>query len=144
MPTVRFVHVETPSQHPGVERAAAVIAAARRFDGAKGLAAMLLSAIVSALLVVADLLIDSWADGHLMAAWVALWVVAFTALALLGGTVRRFSRALLAELDAWSARRAQSRADERLWDIARSDARVMADLQSALARDDAPAAARRR
>ena len=43
------------------------------------------------------------------------------------------ARAVVAELDAWSARRAQGRADERLWDIARGDARVMADLQAALA-----------
>jgi hypothetical protein len=35
---------------------------------------------------------------------------------------------------------AQSRADERLWSIALRDARVMADLQSALARDEAQAA----
>ena len=44
-----------------------------RYDAAKGLSAMLLAAMVSALVVVADQLIDTWADGHLLAAWVALW-----------------------------------------------------------------------
>jgi hypothetical protein len=75
-----------------------------------------------------------------MAAWVALWAVGFVAIALLAGTVRRFSGKVVAALDGWAARMAQSRADERLWSIALKDARVMADLQSALARDDAQAA----
>jgi hypothetical protein len=44
---------------------------------------MLLAAMVSALIVVADQLIDSWADGDLLAAWVVLWVVGFAAVALL-------------------------------------------------------------
>jgi hypothetical protein len=141
MSTAHFVHVEQPSRHPGVERAEAVIRAARRmqggFDSARGLAAMLLAAIVSALLVVADTLLEAWAGNHLLLAWVGLWAVGFAAIALLAGTVRRFSAGVVHELDAWSARKAQARADERLWSIALKDARVMSDLQSALARDDA-------
>lgn len=125
----------------GVERAEAAVQAAQRmrggFDSARGLAAMLLAAIVSALLVVADQVLDTMADGHLMAAWVALWAVGFIAIALLAGTVRRFSALVVRELDAWSARTAQARADERLWAIALKDARVMSDLQAALAREDA-------
>jgi hypothetical protein len=45
------------------------------FSGSKGLSAMIVAVFVSALVVVADLLIDTWADGHLLAAWAALWVV---------------------------------------------------------------------
>ncbi len=117
------------------------------FDSARGLAAFLLAAIVSAVLVVADQLMETLANGHLMVAWAALWAVGFAALALLGGTVRRFSGRVVSALDAWSARVAQRRADARLWAIASKDARVMADLQAALARaegalpeDDRPAA----
>jgi len=135
-----IVHTEFSTRHQGVERAEAAIQTARQmrsgFDSAKGLAAMLLAAIVSALLVVADQLLDTWADGHLMAAWVALWAVGFAAIAMLAGTVRRFSAKLVSELDAWAARSAQARADDRLWSIALKDARLMSDLQSALARDD--------
>ena len=50
-----FVHVDTPATHPGVVRAEAVIervrSARRGFDGARGLAALLLAAIASSLLV---------------------------------------------------------------------------------------------
>ena len=44
---------------------------------ARGLATMLLAAVVAALVVVADRVIDNWADGHLLLAWVMLWVVVF-------------------------------------------------------------------
>ncbi len=131
------------TQHPDAEQAEAALQTARElhrgFDSGKGMAAVLLAAIVSALLVVADQLLDTWADGHLMAAWVALWALGFVAIALLAGTVRRFSAKVVAALDGWAARTAQARADERLWAIALKDARLMAELQSALARDDAKA-----
>jgi hypothetical protein len=39
-------------------------------------------------------------------------------------------------LDAWSARLAQSRSDERLWAIAQTDARLMSELQTAMYRSD--------
>ena len=41
------------------------------------LAGMLLAAVLAALLVVADQLIETWANGHLLLVWVALWTVAF-------------------------------------------------------------------
>lgn len=107
---------------------------AARYDAAKGLSAMLLAAMVSALVVVADRLIDTWADGHLLAAWVALWAVGFAALAVFGGAARKVAATVLAALDSWSQRIAQARADERLWAIALSDPRVMADLQMAIQR----------
>jgi len=136
-----FTQPSFPTRHRGVERAEALLQSARNLggsvDSAKGLAAMLLAAIVSALLVVADQLLDTWADGHLMVAWVILWALGFAAIALLAGTVRRFSAKLVGSLDEWAARTAQARADERLWSLALKDARLMADLQSALAREDA-------
>jgi len=53
-------------------------------EASRTLSGMLLAAVLSALLVVADQVIDTWVDGHMLAAWVALWTVAFAALALLG------------------------------------------------------------
>jgi hypothetical protein len=106
------------------------------FDSAKGLSAMLLAAMVSALVVVADQLIETWADGHLMAAWVALWLVGFSAIAIFGGAARKLALAAVGALDAWSRRIAKNRAHKRLWLIAKTDPRVMADLTAAMARNE--------
>ena len=106
------------------------------FDSTKGLSAMLLAAMVSALVVVADQLIDTWADGHLMVAWIALWVVGFAAIAIFAGAARKLAISAVSALDAWSHRIAKKRADARLWVIAESDPRVMADLNAAMSRGE--------
>ena len=106
------------------------------FDSTRGLSAMLLAAMVSALLVVADQLMDTWADGHLMVAWIALWVVGFSALGVFAGAARKLAVAAVGSLDAWSVRVGKARADKRLWAIAKSDARVMAELTAAMARNE--------
>lgn len=133
-----FVHLEYSTRHPGVARIESAVQAVDRarkgFDAAKGLTAMLLAAMVAALVVVADQLIETWADGHLLAAWVILWAVGFAALGLLADTARHVARKTLAALDAWSRGVARRRADERLWEIARKDPRVMADLKAAMSR----------
>ena len=133
-----FVHIEYPTTHPGVERFKSVVAAAaefrKNFNGTRGLAGVLLAAMVSALVVVADQLVDTWAEGHLMVAWVLLWAVAFAAIALLAPTSKRFAGSLVRALDAWSRRVARERADDRLWELAQTDPRVMADLRAAMTR----------
>lgn len=103
-------------------------ASARRFDGARGLAAMLLAAAVAALVVLADQLIDTWADGHLFLGWVALWVVIFAGSALMAGTARRMARSTLGALDSWSRSLAEARAEARLWELAKQDPRLKAEL----------------
>lgn len=136
-----FVHVEYASRHPGVDRFERAVDTARNvrksLDGTRGLAAVLLAAMVSALIVVAEQLMDTWADGHLLAAWVLLWVVGFAALALLAPTARSLAKRTVTQLDAWSRGVARRRADERLWAMARKDARIMADLQAARSRAEA-------
>lgn len=140
MTTLHFPHTDFPQQHPGVIRAERVVESARalrqNFNGTRSLAAMLLASVVAALLVVADQLIDTWADGHLLLAWSLLWAVGFAALALFAGAARRLATRFITALDAWSARQSQQRADEQLWAIAQEDARVMADLRAALASAD--------
>ena len=100
----RFVHIESPTEHGGVVRLEAALATARQiqkdFDGTRSLAGALLAAMVAALIVVADQLIETWADGHLLLAWVALWGIAFAALALLAPTTRKLSFRLLDSLNA--------------------------------------------
>ncbi|WP_416547033.1 hypothetical protein ACHEXK_14710 [Limnohabitans sp. DCL3] len=110
---------------------------------AHSLATWMLAAGVAALVVLADHLIDDWADTHVLAAWLALWVVAVVAIAALRGVSRLLAQNLMAGLDSWSAHVARRRADERLWAMAQSDSRLMTDLQTAMDRaedDQTPAA----
>jgi hypothetical protein len=130
-----FVHLEYPTRHPGVERMERVIDNANTWrkglDATRGLAGILLAAMVATLVVVADQLMETWVDGHLLAAWVLMWVIGFAALALLAPTARSMASRVMAGLDGWSQSVARRRADERLWDLARKDPRVMADIQAA-------------
>jgi hypothetical protein len=100
----------------------------------KTLANLLLAAGVAALVVGVDQMIDSWAESHLVAAWLALWAVAVLAIVLLRGLTRHLAQNLMTGLDAWSAHVARSRADERLWAMAQSDPRLMRELQVAMDR----------
>ena len=139
-----FVHVEQPATHPGVARAEAVIdhirAARRSFDGARGLAALLLAAIVASLLVVADTLISTWNDGGLLVAWLVLWGVAFAAIGLFAGTARNLAVRAVAAVRATARRRAATRADEQFLAYAKHDPRILRDLQAISTRQEADSA----
>lgn len=128
-----FVHVEQPASHPGVERAGAIIdrlhAMRRKFDGARGLAALLLAAIVSSVLVVADKLMAATDEGGLIVAWLVLWGVAFVALALFAGTARKLAIRLATVARHVGQRRAAARADEKLMAFAQHDPRILSELQ---------------
>lgn len=135
-----FVHLDYSSQHPGVTRVESAIDAAKHlghgFSGTRGLATLLLSAMVAAVMVVAYKVMDSVAEGHLLVGWIALWAVAFVALAVFAGTARRTAARMKAGLDAWSRGIAEARADQRLWAMAKADARVMSDLTAARTRSE--------
>ncbi len=105
-------------------------------DSTKGLAAMLLAAVVAALLVVANQLVDNWSDGNLLAAWVILWAVGFAALGLCAGAARKLAVRAVAVLNAWSQHVAEDRADTRYLAAAMEDPRIMADLQRTLDKGD--------
>ena len=100
-------------------------------EGARGLSALLLAAAIATLIVVADQVIDAWADGHLMLAWVLLWAVVFAGLALFADSARRIARRGMVALDTWSRSLAEARAEMRLWEMARRDPRLMSDLMAA-------------
>ena len=131
-----FANVEYPTEHAGVVRAqnaASVLkSAAAHLDGARGAATLLLAAVVSAVLVVANQVIDTWTDGHLLAAWMVLWLVAFAALALFTAPARRAGAALRGAVKAWAARRRRAADDAHTWQVALSDPRIMAELNHAL------------
>jgi hypothetical protein len=67
----------------------------------------------------------------------SITVAALHALAVLGSPVTRAAVAARNALAGWSAARKQGAADRQLWDIALSDARVMADLSRAMSREAA-------
>ena len=100
-------------------------------DGSRTLAALLMAAVLAALMVVAEQVIDSWTDGHLMLAWVLLWSVAFSALALLAKPLRALSCQVAAGMTAaWAAHR-ERRNEEAMWEYAKGDPRVMQEIQLA-------------
>ncbi|MBK5205874.1 MAG: hypothetical protein JJD98_10840 [Polaromonas sp.] len=136
-----FVNIKYSTQHPGIGRVESAIDAARQlhqgFSGTRGLATLLLSAIAAAIMVVAYQVMDSITDGHLLMMWIALWAVAFATLALFAGAARNLAARLKASLDSWSLSLAEARADQRLWAMAKTDHRVMADLQMAMLREEA-------
>jgi undecaprenyl pyrophosphate phosphatase UppP len=104
---------------------------ARKVNGSKTLAGMLLAAVLAALLVVADQVIDSWVNGHLLAGWVALWVVVFASMALLAPSLRKMSHQLAGLISRWIQASAQRSMEEKMWEYAKRDPRVMAELQHA-------------
>jgi hypothetical protein len=135
-----FVHLDYPSIHPGVARAEQVVQNVRNMrasiNGPRSLSTLLLAAVVAAMVVVADQMMVTWADGHLLAAWVALWAVGVAAVGLFAGVSRELAGKFWTRMDAWSASLAQRRSDERMWSIAQTDARLMAELHSAMSRED--------
>ena len=88
-----FVQPNYPTHHEGIERIGEALDSAEvvfhKMTGARSVATFLLAAVVSGLILAANQLIDTWADGHLLAAWIALWTVAFAALALAASPIRR-------------------------------------------------------
>ena len=135
-----FVNIEYSKDHPGVARVESVIETAqhigRGFSGKRGLATLLLSAMAAAVMVVADEVMTTVAEGHLLVMWIALWAVAFVSLAVFAVPARNLANNLKVGLDDWSRGLAEARADERLWAAAKTDTRVMADLQAAASRND--------
>lgn len=100
-------------------------------ERARGLAGILLAAVVAALVVVADLLVSTWANGHLFLGWVAIWAVVFASMALLSGVARRLSQQLVRALDSWARGRAEASAQARFLILAQRDPRMMAEFRRA-------------
>lgn len=134
--TTSFAHVDYPAEHPGVVRAERVASSVRNlisnFDSTRATASMLLAALVAALMVVANQVVETWTDGHLLAAWIALWTVGFVALGLLVTPARRGAVCVQCVFKDWAARRRQAAEDHAMWNLALTDARVMADISRAM------------
>ncbi|RYX96616.1 MAG: hypothetical protein EOO28_06800 [Comamonadaceae bacterium] len=135
-----FAYTPYSTQHSGINRVESAVDAVGQlghgFSGARGLATALLSAMVAAVMVVAYQVMDSVVEGHLLVGWLALWAIAFATLAVFAGSARRLAARIKVGLDSWSQGIAEARADQRLWAMARADARVMSDLQAAMSRQE--------
>ncbi|TAL80735.1 MAG: hypothetical protein EPN62_20025 [Candidimonas sp.] len=134
---ISYVHAAYPAQQYDVAPIESAAKAARQPRGSmgnrKGLAALLLSAVVAALLVAANQLIDTWSDNHLLAAWIVMWAIGLAALGLLAGTARELAAGLATGFNTWSQRVARAHADAHFIETARHDPRIMAELQAASA-----------
>jgi hypothetical protein len=100
------------------------------------LAGMLLAAALAALLVVADQLVDTWANGHLLVVWVAMWTIIFAAMALSARSLRHITETMAIGISRWAQDRAARRSDAAVMHLARQDHRVMRDLQAAMTRGE--------
>ena len=148
----RFVNPDFPTEHPGVVRAEAAIANARRLPGAlasywyaalqsmattRGMTTVLLATVVSALILLADQLVDTWADDHLFMAWVALWMLVFATLAVFAPVLKRQLDVVYAEWTSWRSQVAATRSEAAFLASAQNDPRVMEDLRAAILRHEA-------
>ena len=133
-----FVHTNFPTSHAGANRiesaAHRVQTSTKRLDSQRSLAALLLAAVVAALVVVANQVIEAMTDGHLLVGWVALWLVAFAAMGLLAHPARRAARSLREGFSAWNAASKEAQEDRKIWNYAQGDARVMAEIRAAMTR----------
>ncbi len=109
----RFVVSAYPTEHPGLARLEVAFERLRdlgqHLSGAQALARALLAGMVAAVLVVAHQVMDSLAEGHLLAIWIGAWLVGFAALAALAQPARQLA-AVLRQLTRPGAQRATGEA----------------------------------
>jgi hypothetical protein len=131
----RLVHATPTSTHSASAQALFPSATSLKTqEKARPLAGMLLAAGMAALLVTADQVINSWTDGHILAAWVALWTVTFAALAILATPLSKMSNTGAAWINIQLQARKARIEEAQMWEMARQDPRVMADIRMAWAR----------
>jgi hypothetical protein len=127
-----FVHTDYPTEHPGLARLARSYSFFRHGWNRTAHGSMALAAIVAAALVVANQVVDTWTDGHLLAAWIVMWLIAFGTLAVFATPARRAAGAVKAVASHWRDEQRQAREDRETWELALSDARVMADISRSM------------
>ena len=147
-----FVHTDYPTEHPGVVRAEALFARGQAvaastavgwgklkntMGSGRGLTTLVLAAVVASLVLVADYLVDTWAEEHLFAAWVALWTLVFATLAVFAPLAKGLIDNVGQEYTAWRKNIETARSEAAFLDVAQRDPRVMAELRAAILRHEA-------
>ena len=105
-----IVSADFPQSHGGWDRMSdgmsLVAQLWRELRGSKGLQAALVTGGLAAVIVVANQIVDAWADGHLLLAWIAMWAIVFALLALFSDVIRtwpaRLRAAIVRRWKAWS------------------------------------------
>jgi hypothetical protein len=141
-----FVQPEFPRVHGGAVRFAGAMdrlqTAISHLRSPAGMAGVLIAGGLAAAIVVAEQVVNAWADGHLLAAWIAMWVIVFALLAGFSDAIRAWPVQWQARLQARRQAAAERAADERTWSAAMADPRLMAELDCALLRAQAQAQAK--
>ncbi|MBV8247622.1 MAG: hypothetical protein JO200_04140 [Comamonas sp.] len=136
-----FIYNSYCVEHPGVvriyqaddERMAAIAASHQARTQSRW---MVLAVVLAALAAGIYQATETWSDGHMLAAWIVLWAMAFASVALFTTPVRRAINMVRTGYRAWIGSRQQAAADERIWNAALQDARLMADLARAMDRQN--------
>lgn len=132
----RFVPAFTPRQEYSAQSAANTTPVwGNGVLTSRNLAGMLLAATLSLILVVADKLIESWADGDTLLGWVSLWMAVFVTMALFAPVLRRWSGAMARKMAASYLAARQREEEAALWEMAHHDPRVMAEIRCAQSRN---------
>ena len=135
-----FIYNSYCVEHPGVvrvyqaddERLAAI--AAQQANKSSTSQWTVLAVLLAALAAGIFQATETWSDGHMLAAWIVLWAMAFASIALFSTPARRAINLVRTGYRAWVKSRQQAAADERVWNAALQDARLMADLARAMDR----------
>ena len=143
-----FIYNSYCVEHPGEvriyqaddERMAAAAAASSRRRRVEYPRQPLLSYLIAGAAVLV-LLAARWIETSdiqgnmpMLTAWMVLWTMAFASIALFSTPARRAIHMLRAAYRGWSRSRQQAASDERVWNAALHDARLMADLARAMDR----------
>ncbi|WP_027014403.1 hypothetical protein [Comamonas composti] len=89
---------------------------------------------LAALMLLAQQIASAWGSASMINAWAILLLMGLASLALFSAPVRRAALVVRAGWRAWVESRQQAAADERIWNAALQDARLMADLARAMER----------
>lgn len=139
-----FAQPDFPIEHAGAARVTHALGwAGRAFSklgSAAGMVSVLLIAALSALIVVAEQIVSAWTDGHLLAAWIALWLIVFGLLAAFSEAIRAWPLQWQDRMQARQQAAAQRAQDRHTWAAALADPRLMADLDCAFLRAEQAAA----
>ena len=136
-----FIYNSYCVEHPGVVRIyqasderMAALAAEHQAKSQASTRWIVALVVLAALAVGIFQATETWNNGHMMAAWLVLWAMAFASVALVSAPARRALNMARSGYRAWVKSRQQAAADERVWNAALQDARLMADLARAMDR----------
>lgn len=137
----KFVNAGYSMNHAGaarLESAAAMLNAifksASEYSSIKGVLVMLLVSLFLAFMVISGQLVDTHEDGDLLAIWVIFCSFVFAAAALMSNSIVKAYWAVLRRFNEWGRARIQARNDDRMWEAALRDPRLMADITAAITR----------